>query len=392
MAEPGSRDFRELTQRMKKVNEALGAAGASKVGVAADRFAKALLQDMPALGELVATDAEGAPGQAAADLAGPDVEEGIRRLIVESLHNAVRLEFATIPLYLTALWSILDQAHPIAKSVRAVAHEEMLHLSLLCNLLVGLGEEPQLTGSMVPRFPAPLPGGLHPELTLQLEGYCARSLDLFMEIERPEELIPIDGIDQDGDFPQDDQTIGNFYDELLDLFEKLDPKLDTSRQIAGPFTWFVLTDTADAKKAIGLIMAQGEGAKGMPYARYPKYLSHYYRFKALSLGRSLNWNADKKCLEPGEVYAPLSVLTLAPPPSAGYGLAAPSEAQKLSQRFDRTFSEMVRLLESSWKDGGDAALIRAFERMFDLGIIARSLMQIPTPDGRGHCPTFHYIA
>lgn len=37
----------------------------------------------------------------------------------EALRGAVQIEFATIPLYLTALWSIIDQAHPVAKSIRA---------------------------------------------------------------------------------------------------------------------------------------------------------------------------------------------------------------------------------------------------------------------------------
>ena len=72
-----------------------------------------------------------------------------------ALRAAVRLEFATVPPYLTALWSIIDQAHPVAISIRAIAHEEMLHLSLLCNLLSALGERPSLTGVAVPRCQVP---------------------------------------------------------------------------------------------------------------------------------------------------------------------------------------------------------------------------------------------
>lgn len=388
MAEPMGSDFQELTQRLHAAKLALQAAQSP----AAEAPPPTALMSEKSTFALHPTEVGGTEFARAEQAQGsPEIEKRTRKVITEALQNAVMLEFATIPLYLTALWSILDQAHPITKSIRAVTHEEMLHLSLLCNLLVGLGEEPKLTGAMVPRFPSTMPGGLHPELTLQLEGYCARSLALFMEIERPEELIPIAGVDQTDEAPQEDRTIGEFYAKLLELFEELDPLLDPSRQIAGPFTWFVMTNTDHVKEAIGLIMAQGEGAKGMPYSRYPKYLSHYYRFKALSLGRELKWNAGQRCLELGKAYPPLSVLTLAPPPSTGFGLASPPEVQKLSSRFDRTFSEMVRLLENSWKRGGDATLVRAFEKMFELGAIARALMQIPTADGRGHCPTFHYI-
>lgn len=306
-----------------------------------------------------------------------------------ALRTAVALEFATIPPYLTTLWSIIDQGHPVAKSIRAVVHEEMLHLSLLCNLLAGLGEEPRLTGAIVPAYPSHLPGGVHPELLLQLEGYGPSALDTFMEIERPEKAIPIKD-EPDQAFPDHDETIGRFYTALLANFEALDPPLLADRQIAGPFTWFVMTEIGHVREAIGLIMAQGEGAAGVPYARYPRYLSHYYRFKSMAMRVELKWDDVAKVLVKGVALPQPSVYTLAPAPKHGYGLAAPPAVRNASEKFEQTYSAMLRLLEASWQDSGDKSFVRALESMFDLAGLARVLMQTATPDGRGHCPTFRY--
>ncbi len=308
-----------------------------------------------------------------------------------ALRAALRLEFATIPVYLTALWSIIDQAHPVAISLRAIAHEEMLHLSLLCNLLSALDERPRLTGEVAPKFPSRLPGGVHPEIELRLEGYGPGALQTFMEIERPEAAIPIDGEALET-FPVEDVTIGEFYEELLQGIKRLNPTLDPRRQIAGPFTWFVMTKLDDVERAIRLIMAQGEGARGVPFPKYKHHLSHYYRFKSLKLLTRLEWDEDAQILRKrGPIQAP-AVFTLAPPSSPeGYGPAAPRQLRAASDRFEKTYSQMLRLLEESWLDGGDKSFLRALELMFELGPCAQAIMRIGTPDGRGYCPTFRYL-
>ena len=73
----------------------------------------------------------------------------------------MQLEHATIPPYLTALYSIhpgtnADAAHVI----RVVAVEEMLHLTLAANVLNAVGGTPDLTApDFVPTYPAHLPDG-----------------------------------------------------------------------------------------------------------------------------------------------------------------------------------------------------------------------------------------
>lgn len=310
-------------------------------------------------------------------------------VIKHALRGALQLEFATVPLYLTALWSIIDQAHPVARSIRAVAHEEMLHLSLICNLLSALGERPVLTGSVVPKFPGRFPGGVHQELELYLEGYGPKALQTFMEIERPEKPIPIIGEPIER-FPEEDTTIGEFYEAILEAIKKLNPPLDPKRQIAGPFTWFVMTKIEHVEEAITLIMAQGEGAHGVPFSRYPQYLSHYYRFKSLEMLTELHWDESAKALRKGDAIPPPSVFTLAPASPNGYGPATPRALRNANDCFEENYSKMLRLLEESWLEGGDKSFVQALELMLELGALAQTMMRIGTPDGRGYCPSFRY--
>lgn len=310
-------------------------------------------------------------------------------VLKEGLRRAAQIEFATIPLYLTALWSIIDQDHVAAKSIRAVAHEEMLHLALICNLLSALGERPVLTGALMPRFPGRFPGGVHPKLKLELLGYEPRALDMFMTIERPEIPVPIAGVRQ-AQCPNMGKTIGAFYREILAVFQTLDPPLRSESQIAGPFAWFVMTNLDHVETALTLITAQGEGANGIPFTRNPKQLSHYYRFKSLAMLTHLKWDKKGKSLIPGKPIPPPPVFKLAPASASGYGPAAPRKLRKACNDFDVTYSRMLRLLEGSWLEGGDKSFIKALELMFDLGPLARTIMHIDTPDGRGYCPTFRY--
>lgn len=325
------------------------------------------------------------PAEAAAPVPAPPPIE----LLKQALRVAIRLEFATVPPYLTALWSIVDQAHPVAKVIRAIAHEEMLHVALLCNFLSALGERPSLTGNVVPRYPSALPGGVHPELEIHLLGYSPEALDIFMEIERPEEPLSIEG-EPIPDFPAEDTTIGEFYAAILDLFETILPALDPRHQIVGPFVWFVLTKPEDVREAIGLIMSQGEGARGQPFSRDPRFLAHYYRFKSLALSVELIWDEATKTLKKGKPIEQPSVFTLAAASPLGYTLAAPQPLRDANDRFEASYSQLLRLLEEAWKDGGHKSYVAALEHMFDLTQFAQSMMRIGTPDGRGYCPAFIY--
>lgn len=58
------------------------------------------------------------------------------------LQAAVDLEFWTVPYYLTAYYSIVDQSTTVARLIRTVANQEMLHVQLATNLANAFGLTP----------------------------------------------------------------------------------------------------------------------------------------------------------------------------------------------------------------------------------------------------------
>lgn len=66
--------------------------------------------------------------------------------LVSYLNAALALEHATIPTYLTAYYSIRSTTNSDAAHIlRVVAVEEMLHLTLVANVLNAVGAVPDLT-------------------------------------------------------------------------------------------------------------------------------------------------------------------------------------------------------------------------------------------------------
>ena len=213
----------------------------------------------------------------------------------ESLQRAVALEFATIPVYLAALWSIKDPPAPPSQGsnwpasvcmgaygvLRGIAVEEMLHFGLVCNMLTTIGQPPEII-SAVPAFPARgLPGGVRPDLWVSLAGLAKpRVHDLFMQIEYPE--YPVDDDPPPPPPPEGDYaTIGAFYDAITSAFRHAHPSIDGENQlthatfdnfgcigatVGGPETLPELTSQSDVLTAIETIKEQGEGTSAGPDA------------------------------------------------------------------------------------------------------------------------------
>jgi len=109
----------------------------------------------------------------------------------EYLQAAVKLEHATIPPYLTAAYSAkIEKNKATMDIIRAVAKEEMLHLTLAANLLNAIGGQPDLVSpDFVPDYPAPLPTG-QDDFTVGIERFSDSALRIFFDIERPTSLKP----------------------------------------------------------------------------------------------------------------------------------------------------------------------------------------------------------
>lgn len=316
----------------------------------------------------------------------------------KSLQAAVTLEFATIPPYLSAMWSIKDELHPATVSIREVVQEEMLHMALACNMLASLGETPQIT-SAVPQYPGGLPGGVHKGLIVGLEGLTKKSLADFLWIERPLEEVPIDhpyDADAVADFKlkklakehPTDETIGEFYEEIRHAFaayleNPANPPLTPDNQVTGPLAKAVIQNMDNVDYAISTIQDQGEGSPNDP-EEHEGDLSHYYRFLEVYNEQKYKWNAKKKVLEVAGKLPWPDVRPMAAVPAGGYLKEDVSdEVWHYLEKFDNTYSKLLDLLQSAWTVGGQASLIHAYDVMFDLEWSARPLMDTRLPFGGG---------
>eukprot|EP00795_Rhopilema_esculentum_P016980 gene16980-8483_t len=105
------------------------------------------------------------------------------------LQNAVELEHATIPPYLTALWSIRDGYNrQVYRIIKVIIRQEMLHMALAANVLNAVGGHPSLNHStFIPQYPSNLPGGVEPDLIVPLEKLSPELIkNVFMRIEKPD--------------------------------------------------------------------------------------------------------------------------------------------------------------------------------------------------------------
>ena len=316
----------------------------------------------------------------------------------DSLQMAVTLEFATVPPYLSALWSIKHELDPVAVSIREIVQQEMLHMGLAANMLASIGGVPKITAA-VPAYPTGLPGGVHEGLTVKLAGLSKAILEDFMWIERPVETIPDTSphhAEEGGVVPDrpGDETIGEFYDCIKAAFIRHQPKMSLDHQITGPLAWKAVATVEDVEDAIELIQTQGEGSSTKPVNDRGS-LSHYYRFQEAYEGYQLIWKPAKKVLEHGDPIPFPEVWPMAPVPEGGYQEAAVSaEVWHLVDKFDDTFTLLLNQIQKAWTEpGGQAYFIRAIATMFELERYAKPLMRIPIPkekQGRTYGPCFRY--
>jgi hypothetical protein len=299
-----------------------------------------------------------------------------------SLQAAIELEFATIPPYLCALWSIKDPSGEVYDRILRIVLQEMLHMGLACNMLTTIGETPSIKSpSTVPTYPGPLPGGVRPQLTIALQGLSKDVVhDVFMEIEYPE----------DGPIAftlgETFTSIGAFYDAVLDAFKNLPPSSITgARQlVSGGIGLTKITTLALVESAILKIKEQGEGTSQSPLASdFGGELAHYYKFGEIYHGQTFIQGADGKWDYKGSQVPFPDVYPMSPVPAGGYAE---------SRDFDVLFSAMLTNLQDAWANGDQAKLSAGINKMFSLGDAARLLMQKPLPSGQENFgPSFRLV-
>jgi hypothetical protein len=146
--------------------------------------------------------------------------DGLISTLQNLLQTAAEIELATIPIYLYAYYSINRApiytspqmklfANMAGATIMSVAVEEMLHMSLSCNILYAIGGQPQLYGKSPSTFPTNLPGHerLGPDakpMAIPLARFSYNQLWKFLEIEYP---ATADAPPEDANW----QTIGQIY-------------------------------------------------------------------------------------------------------------------------------------------------------------------------------------
>ena len=232
-----------------------------------------------------------------------------REELIYLLCEAAEFEHTVMCSYLYAEWTLkrgLDEGvtptelaaiERWRRSLAQVALEEMLHLSLVNNLLAAIGAAPHLWR---PAFPV-RPGHFPADVLMSLTPFGEAALDHFMYIERPEGLAIADGAgfshamhyrrvarpDMLAPSPQDYASQGHLYHGVLQGLARLCEQLGEERVFVGHSQaqvssdefglpgLFKVTDLASARSAIEEIVLQGEGA---PAHRED---SHFARFKTI---------------------------------------------------------------------------------------------------------------
>lgn len=318
----------------------------------------------------------------------------------QALQWALELEHATIPPYMFAAYTLGPVNKVIRNLTRDITREEMLHMTLVCNVLNAIGGEPQLSHpGFIPSYPASLPGAIHGDLIVPLAPFSRNTLDeVFLRIEQPE--APVDFRVMAAPEGVAAGTIGQFYARIEEALRAGGPALfahgkpDRQVEIAiDDDDSFVVTDVESAGRAIDLIVAQGEGTERSPLDGPNGEPAHYYRFMQIVKGKVLredastpegySYSGEKIVFDPAAVFPAKTNIKMADIP-------VDSPARLLAEQFNRDYTGMLALLHRAF-NGEKHLLGEPINLMTSaLKTAAIQLVQIEIADGVNAGPTFEY--
>lgn len=322
------------------------------------------------------------------------------KLLKHNLQTAIELEHATIPPYLYALYSIkTGQNLEIAYLIKSIVKQEMLHMSLDCNVLNAIGGHPKIDyPRFIPHYPGHLPGSVENSLIVPLAALSKQLLlDVFMVIEEP--VHTVDGTDP----PPDGITIGEFYQHIKAEISALSAHQNIftgnpEKQLVTGFPelqTMAVTDETSALAAIDMIVTQGEGSDTSPLDPEQE-LAHYYKYAEIYHGRKLIPNPDPAPGQPAWVFEghrivfdPAGVYPVISNPHDKNYKDNPRIAD-LNLTFNRTYSDMLRKLHDVF-NGEPDKLALALLSMQALREEAQLLMTQEVVPGQTAGPTFDYI-
>lgn len=321
--------------------------------------------------------------------------------VISALQNdlqiAIQLEQATLPPYLCAYWSINPGAtsagaQAAQNSILTVVNEEMMHLANVCNILNATGGQPSINGSNsiypVPTYPGPLPGHSKTSnpFVVSLGPVGPASLQTFLDIELPQFDDPVAP-------PDGWATIGEFYDEIIQLIQTLQDSdfqstvngqaTDNSSPIP-PGNGDILTvnSVQTAVASLNEVIVQGEGTQSNPDSG-PGELAHYFQFQQVL-----------QSIQKGSWAYQADVFNMVTNPNLSLA-DFPANALTLNSQINTIFSQLLDGLHAAFNSTSpDDNLGNAQTAMLQLQIPVQQLMQIPLNNQSGfNCgPTFQYTS
>ncbi len=314
------------------------------------------------------------------------------------LQNAIELEHATIPPYLTAMFSIKPNTErDIWGIIHSIVIEEMLHMTIASNILNALGGHPKIDhASFVPEYPTTLPMGIGDGLEVNLQKLSKEAVkDTFMQIEEPEDPLEFPkvetGLLKAASAPPEFHTIGEFYDALKNKISDLAPdKLpgDPSLQVTAFFgseLLFPILTKDDAIKAINIIVEQGEGTSTAPID-FEGEIAHYYKFEEIYVGRALvkdesipqgySFSGDPITFDPANVY-PIY------PNTKAAMFAEGTEERRRVDDFNDTYTSLLKGLHDTF-NGKPDHINATIGLMYDIKLQAERLCGTPFPGKKGY--------
>jgi hypothetical protein len=305
------------------------------------------------------------------------------------------------------LYSLDPDRNPEATEVMvSVLVEEMLHMTLVANLMNAVGGRPRLdTPEMLAPYPRCLPHG-DCSFEVPLIPFGREALEVFLKVEKP---APPCAAPESDDY----ETIGQYYHAIVRGFRELCAQIgesdvfcgDPARQVTDAFysgggRIITVENLATALAALEEIVEQGEGADhlhvwdGDRDVFHPEreQVAHYYRIQQLKLGRRYRCGDTSRSGPTGE---PILVdwdgvrPMRSNPRTTDHAPDGP--IRRAQEEFNRAYCTLLHMLERAF-DGSPQILETAIGAMYGLKAQAQTLMRLPTEDGLATAgPTFEYV-
>ena len=318
------------------------------------------------------------------------------------LQEAVLLEFYTIPVYLTALYSIADNCNIDAyRAIKEIVMQEMLHFVQAANILIALGGQVMIDHQdHVPVYPKTgLPGNVLPNLPVSLRKFDLQHVYYTMlAIEIPTvTLLPEPHFHLN--------TIGQFYNEISKCIkfltshgEEIFDESTVEYQVKWPWKEpddlgkvYPINDTESALKGIEQITEQGEGKSPInPDQIGTGKYGHFYRFEEIVCQRRLVKVDDDSYAYAGDPikYDPFGVYPMRDNPDSKT-IVPDSNCYVEAKIFHRIYRRFLTTLQETFNKQPEK-IMSAVELMEALQMHARKCMWTKYGTGNTCGPVWNY--